>query len=72
MNQRLNQQSAQQLDTTAEVRTQRQTFEEAEEVIRADREQTQVPAALSAKLAGTIADEPKPGRDQPWWKRLFR
>lgn len=71
MDQRLNQESAQQLGTEAQVRTPRRSFEEAEEVIRADREQIAVPEALAGKLAGAIAAEPKPSPGRPWWKRMF-
>lgn len=71
MDQRLNQQTAQQLGTEAQVRSQRRNFEEAEEVLRADREQTVVPEALAGKLAGSIAAEPKSAHDKPWWKRMF-
>ena len=69
MNQRLNQQQAQQLTNDAQLQAQRRTFEEAEEVIRADCEQTKVPATLARKLAGTIAAEPVVAK--PWWRRLF-
>lgn len=71
MDQRLNQQAEQQLGAEAQVRSQRRNFEEAEEVIRADREQIVVPEALAGKLAGAIAAEPKPAPDRPWWKRMF-
>ena len=71
MNHRLNQQTAQQLDTTAQVQSQRRTFDEAEQVIRADREQTAVPEKLGDKLADTLASEPRPVAKESWWKRLF-
>ncbi len=70
MKQRLDQQSAQQLSTDTEVRSQRRNFEEAEEVIRADREQTAVPKSLPDKLAIALAAESSAAQ-KPWWKRIF-
>lgn len=69
MNQRLNQQQSQQLTNDAQLQANRRTFDEAEEVIRADCEQTEVPATLAHKLSGTIAAEPVVAK--AWWRRLF-
>jgi hypothetical protein len=71
MNQRLQQNQAQQAgQTRQQAGTQRRDFTEAEEAIRADREQTQPPESLDARLAQSIAAEPAPP-PKPWWKRLF-
>jgi hypothetical protein len=48
----------------------RQSFESPEELLRADRHQTQVPAALAERLNQNVAPIPVP-RALPWWKRLF-
>jgi len=71
MDQRLNQESEQELRTQAQGVSQRRNFEQPEEVIRADREQVVVPEALAGKLAGAIAAEPPPAPGKPWWKRIF-
>ena len=71
MNQRLDQQSAQQVTHDVQVQAQRRNFEEAEEVIRADREQTEVPKALTGKLAGTLSAEPS-APHKSWWQRIFK
>ena len=69
MNLRLNQQQAQQLSSDTQAQTKHRSFDEAEEVIRADCDQTAVPGTLGNKLAGTIAAEPSVAK--PWWKRFF-
>ena len=69
MNQRLNQEQAQQLSSDTQVQTKHRAFEEAEEVIRADRDQTVVPPSLANKLANSIAAEPAPTKR--WWRRIF-
>ncbi|KAB2674982.1 MAG: hypothetical protein DVB31_01315 [Verrucomicrobia bacterium] len=71
MNQRLQHKQVEQTGQTQQTAgTQRREFAEAEEVIRADREQTQPPESLGARLAQSIAGEPAPP-SRPWWKRLF-
>lgn len=54
-------------DTQALGRQETKAFQNAEEVVRADREQTQVPERVAERLADSIAREPHPQR--PWWKR---
>jgi len=69
MNHRLNQQTDQQLNATQGSETTRRTFEQAEEVIRADRDQIRVPANLAAKVAESLSQEPPVNK--PWWRRLL-
>jgi len=71
MKQQLGQRLVQQVSSDTQLQSQRRHFGEAEEVIRADREQTRVPDAVAEKLAGTLATEPAPVSARPWWKRLL-
>ncbi len=71
MKQRLQQnQTSQTGQVQQQTGAQRREFSEAEEVIRADREQTAPPGSLGERLAESIASEPAPPA-KPWWKRLF-
>ena len=45
-------------------------FATPEDLLRHDRAQTPVPAAVSERLERSLAAEPPPER-KPWWKRLL-
>lgn len=45
-------------------------FSSAEEMLRQDARQTDVPPAIAERLARSIQAEPKPNR--PWWRRLMK
>jgi hypothetical protein len=45
-------------------------FSTAEEAIRHDAAQTELPPAIAKRLRDSIAREPKPAAS--WWKRLLR
>ncbi len=47
-------------------------FASAEEVIRADAAQTQVPESVKTRLAESVEREPRPEPPPSWWRRLFR
>lgn len=53
----------------AELRSQAREFASVEEMIRADREQTEVPGHLAERVNASLNDM-KPPR-QPWWRRFF-
>ncbi len=72
MNNRLQQQQTAQADQTQQTGTHAaQSFENAEEVIRADRAQTSVPPALGDRIAESLSREPQAVAPKSWWKRLF-
>ena len=48
-------------------RTAAREFASAEEVLRADTAQVQVPAVIAQRLNESISREPRPV--SPWWKR---
>ena len=48
----------------------RRHFESPEELLRADREQMQVPEHLAERIGQSIAKLPEAPRP-PWWKRLL-
>lgn len=52
------------------ARSDTREFHAAEGVLRADKEQIEVPERIAERLAESIANEPHP--NAPWWKRLFR
>lgn len=56
--------------TSQDARTEATTLEFAtpEELIRHDREHTDVPPAVANRLAEAVASDPPPA-DPPWWKR---
>lgn len=62
---------SQEVATNQHSRRQEQAreFSTVEEMIRHDREQTEAPDQLAARLNETAAAEPKPGRSL--WQRLF-
>lgn len=45
-------------------------FATPEELLRHDRAQTEVPAAVTERLERSLAAEP-PTETKPWWKRLL-
>lgn len=72
MNNRLQQQQTSQTDLTQQTGTQTtQAFENAEEIIRADRAQTAVPPALVERIAESLSREPQAVAPKSWWQRLF-
>lgn len=44
-------------------------FDSAEEMLRHDAENVEVPAGVAGRIAETVRNEPPAG---PWWKRMFR
>ena len=47
-------------------------FNSAEEMLRLDAAQTEVPPAVEVRLAESIQQEPaEPADAGPWWKRMF-
>jgi hypothetical protein len=59
--------------TTRQNSAQQQTaleFSTAEEALRHDAAQTELPPALAERLQKSIEQEPRTA-DMPWWKRLF-
>ena len=64
---------AQEQTAQAQQQTQQQApleFSTAEEAIRHDAAQTDLPPAIAERLRDSIAREPKPAAS--WWKRLLR
>lgn len=61
--QREAEQAAQQTQTGTE-------YAQVEELLRADRAQTQPPAELETRLKESVAREPPPPA-RPWWKRWW-
>ena len=60
-------------EQTAQNSAQQQTaleFSTAEEALRHDAAQTELPPTLAERLKKSIAQEP-PKENVPWWKRLF-
>ena len=45
-------------------------FASTEEMIRTDRNQTEVPPEVATRLNASISREPK--LEAPWWKKFFR
>lgn len=58
----------QQVAETQSQKVEAREFATAEELLRHDAGQTQVPPAVAKRLDESIQREPKPAR--PWWKRL--
>lgn len=72
MNTRLQQQqSAQSSHSQQSESRQVGSFENAEDALRADRNQTPVPNSLGDRIAESLANEPKPAAPKSWWQRLF-
>ena len=44
-------------------------FDSAEEMLRQDAENVEVPAAVAERIAETVRNDPPSG---PWWKRVFK
>ena len=70
MKQKTNLTSAEQQQVTEAKAQQSEAreFATAEELLRHDAGQTQVPPAVAKRLDESIQREPKPAK--PWWKRL--
>ena len=45
-------------------------FNTAEEMLRADAAQTEVPPAVKTRLAESVRKEAPPEKPRSWWKRL--
>lgn len=58
----------QQAAETQSQKAEAREFATAEELLRHDAGQTQVPPAVAKRLDESIQREPKPAK--PWWKRL--
>ena len=58
----------QQVSTAQSHQTGAREFATAEELLRADASQVEVPPAVEQRLDESIQREPKPAR--PWWRRL--
>jgi hypothetical protein len=72
MNNRLQQEQSAQAGHTQQSDTRTtKAFENAEEVIRADREQTAVPDSLGNRIADSLSREPQATAPKSWWQRLF-
>ncbi len=54
-----------------EQHTTAREFTKAEEVIRADAAQTEVPESVKTRLAESVQKEPRPEPPSSWWRRLF-
>lgn len=73
MNHHLQHQTGQEQTTAQQNSSRQQTaleFSTAEEAIRHDAAQTELPPALAERLKKSIAQEP-PQEGASWWKRLF-
>jgi len=72
MNTRLQQQQSSQASHSQQSETRQVgSFENAEEALRADRNQTTVPNSLGDRIAESLANEPQPAAPKSWWQRLF-
>lgn len=60
----------QQISEAQSQKTGAREFATAEELLRADASQIEVPPAVEQRLDESIQREPKPAR--PWWRRLSR
>lgn len=65
---KLNQREQQQVSETQSQQTEAREFATAEEMLRHDAGQTQVPPAVAKRLDESIQREPKPAKR--WWKRI--
>lgn len=66
---KLTSQEQEQLAETQSQQTSAREFASAEEVLRHDASQTNVPPAIAERLSQSIKNEPRPERS--WWKRLL-
>lgn len=55
----------------AQQETAAREFASAEEVLRFDAAQTEVPESVKSRLAESLEKEPKPEPPASWWRRLF-
>ena len=60
----------QQVSEAQSQKTGAREFATAEELLRADASQTEVPPVVEQRLDESIQREPKPAR--PWWQRVLR
>jgi len=58
------------VEAKQESQVQAREFSSAEEVLREDAAHVEVPEAIKARLADSIAQE-IPAKPGPWWKKLF-
>ena len=58
------------VETKEESRQQAREFQNAEELLREDAAHVEVPEAVKARLADSIAQE-MPAKSGSWWKKLF-
>ena len=73
MNHNLQHKTGQEQTTAQQNASQQQTaleFSAAEEALRHDAAQTELPRAIAERLKKSIAQEPSK-ENVPWWKRLF-
>jgi len=64
--------TGQQHEQSSETRTEKTTatqFDNAEQLLRYDAEQTPVPPEIARRLNQSVAESPPPRR--PWWRRIF-
>ena len=65
----------QQEQTTEQLHTAHKTegreFQSADEVVRFDAKHTAIPDSVKARLADSVAREPKPPQPKSWWRRLL-
>lgn len=65
---KLTQREQEQLSENQSQQTEAREFATAEELLRHDAAQTQVPPAVAQRLDKSIQREPKPPKS--WWKRI--
>ena len=70
MKQESKQRSQEQLANAASQQTNEREFATAEELLRHDAEQTQVPPVIAERLTKSIQNLPRPSRT--WWERLLK
>jgi len=63
------QQAAETTQQSLQQKKSGQEFGNVEELLRHDARETPLPPGLAARVAESIAREPKPSRS--WWKRIF-
>ena len=70
MKQESKQRSQEQLANAASQQTNEREFATAEELLRHDAEQTQVPPVIAERLTKSIQNLPPPSKT--WWERLLK
>lgn len=71
---KLRQQTTEQVTAEQTHATQGETVREfatPEELLRHDRANTEVPAAVANRLGESLSAQPKPAEAKPWWKRIL-